>query len=363
MLRVAHVISARNYLGGAERIVRALVRAGAVEAWPQLVLNPFTVGTSTSAMVEDFADAAYEANEKDGIRYLPSIRGWVRERLIHFGPDVVHVHLFHASVLMASIGNVGEKARVLTHHHGDIYQASHRRARYLLDRAASRRYGSVVAVSDSVARFLIEHYAVPESRVLTIRNGWEGEPRFDLSQTTVPTVVTVANLRPEKDQETLLRAFSSVRAELPEARLVILGDGPSRATLENLSQELGLTHAATFAGTQDVWPFLASAHVFALSSLAEPLGIAAMEAMAAGLPVVATRVGGLPEVVQDGLTGLLVPARDPSALGAALIRLLRDEALAREMGQRGRVVVQSMTMSEMAGRYTELYRRLVSSNR
>lgn len=362
MLRVAHVISARNFLGGAERIVRALVRAGKHEGWPQLVLNPFAVGSSTSAMVEEPTAAVYEANEEDAVRHLPSIRRWVRERLTHFAPDVIHVHLFHASVLMASLGNVGEKARVLTHHHGDIYRASNRRARFFLDKAASRRYETVVAVSDAVANFLIEDYGVPKSRVLTIRNGWEGRPRFDLPKAAAPTVVTVANLRPEKDQQTLLRAFSLVESQLPAARLVILGDGPSRPRLEILSQELGFADRVAFLGMQDVWPFLAAARVFTLSSLAEPLGIAAMEAMAAGLPIVATRVGGLVEIIEDGVTGILVPPGDPSALASALMHLLVDENGAREMGRRGRAAAQDMTMAKMVDGYVELYEQVSASS-
>ncbi len=151
----------------------------------------------------------------------------------------------------------------------------------------------------------------------------------------------VANLNWRKGHEYLVRAFASVVSAEPGARLLLVGEGPLRETLERLTRELCLTEEVRFLGRRsDVSELLPALDLFVLPSTTEGLGVALIEAMAVGLPCVATRVGGIPEVVVDGETGLLVPARDPEALAHAILRLLSDPALGRRMGRAGQRRVQ-----------------------
>ncbi len=143
----------------------------------------------------------------------------------------------------------------------------------------------------------------------------------------VELVVIVARLAPEKDHATLLRAFARVRAARPRARLLVVGDGALRGELEQLAGDLGITDDVVFAGVRsDVGDLLAAADVAALSSRKECAPQALLEAMAVGVPIVATAVGGIPEMVDDARTGLLVPPGDPEALAEALLALLGDPA-------------------------------------
>ena len=147
-----------------------------------------------------------------------------------------------------------------------------------------------------------------------------------------PLVGNVARLAPQKDHATLLDAFARVREVRPDARLALVGDGESRAELEARAERLGIAHNVLFTGARDDVPdVLASFDVFAFPSLFEGLCLAVIEAQAAGVPVVATPVGGIRETVVDGETGLLVPTRDPQALAAAILRLLDDRELSARL--------------------------------
>jgi len=146
----------------------------------------------------------------------------------------------------------------------------------------------------------------------------------------------IARLTAAKDHMNLFDAFLRVREAHAVARLLLVGDGELRADLERAVHQRRLSHTVVFAGRRDdVADVLSALDVFVLSSATEGLAVTLLEAMAAGLPVVATRVGGNPEVVVDGDTGRLVPPRDPIALAAAIGEMLSDRARATRMGERG----------------------------
>ena len=169
----------------------------------------------------------------------------------------------------------------------------------------------------------------------------------------------VANFRPEKAHDVLLTAFAEVVKGLPDARLVLVGDGPLRPALENQAYQLGIAARVQFAGfVPDVWPLLGEADVFVLPSRTEPSGIAALEAMAAGLPVVATRVGGLVEIVDSKRNGVLVEPNDPAAMAKELVALLDAPETMAAMGEASRRAATEHSADEMARRYVDLYTRL-----
>lgn len=204
---------------------------------------------------------------------------------------------------------------------------------------------------------------------LPIEVVWNGvpvvAPRPALSEP--PTVAFAGRLVREKGVDVLLRAFALCLERIPNARLVIAGDGPERARLERLAAELGLGSHAVLTGQlprDQLDHRLASSWVQAVPSLwEEPFGNVAVEAMMRGTAVVASSSGGLAEIVRDGETGILVPAGDVEALGWALSRLLTDAGLAQRLGQQGReLALREFTVEVHLDRLESLYERLQASS-
>jgi glycosyltransferase involved in cell wall biosynthesis len=231
-------------------------------------------------------------------------------------------------------------------------------------RLASRLAARVVVNALAIRDLCLAEGVAPE-RIAVIRNGVDLDA-FDrgaaagagLPPAPGPLGVNVANLHhPVKGHEDLLRAFAAVRRELPAARLALVGGGERRPLLERLAGELGLAEAVRFTGQRlDVPAIVARADVVVSASHAEGISNAILEGMAARRPVVATAVGGSPELVADGETGLLVPPRAPGALAAALVALLRDPARARAMGEAGRArAAREFGLDRMRAAYDALY--------
>jgi L-malate glycosyltransferase len=360
MPRVAHVVSSPEGVGGAERVVASLARGALERGWEPLVINPFSSDPNRSALSEICEPAAYVGRAGRSWQQLPGLRHWLGRVVHDFAPDILHAHLFHAEVAVASLQVSPSTRSLLTHHHGDHFVYLGKRWDAHLDRWAGRRFDSVVAVSKWVRRFLLETYRYPDRKVEMIRNGWSGDPQADGSNGRPPTVISVANFRQQKGHADLLHAFARVRRQVPAARLVLIGEGELHDDLEAIATQLGIQGAVEFKGNvDDVWPHLATADVFALGSIYEPLGIAVMEAMAAGLPVVATTVGGIPEVVDPHETGLLAAPRDPVALAEGLIALLKSSELRRRFGRAARERAQGMRMDRTVDQYFSLYAGLI----
>ena len=249
---------------------------------------------------------------------------------------------------------------VLSHQHGDHFAASGKRIAATLDRLAGSRFDAVIACSDSTAEFLRSDYGYASERVISIRNGWAGEvgARKPAGR---PTVVCVARLRRQKDHPVLLRAFAQARRLVPNVHLRLAGDGPEGASLRALCVELNLESSVEFLGqTDDVWSVLAEADLFALASRYEPLGIAALEAMAAGVPVIATSVGGLKEIV--GGAGLLVEPGDVDGLAGGMVRLLTDAEERSVLADRGRRRAAQNTIDRTVGSYFDAYEALIAAH-
>ena len=358
--RVAYVTSTRG-VAGAEELLVALVQGGLKRGWEQIVLNPFGNAGST-ALAERCAPIGFETRGCASPAGLPRLRSWLAQRLADVQPDIVHVSLFQATALTATIPR-GSERRLLTHVYGEgLAQLSLPRARRRLDRWACARYDHVSAISDAVGDFLVQTHGSSSPPVGMIRLGWSGEPAPRRSANgRAPTVVCVAALRPEKGHDTLLAAFATVLDAMPEARLVLVGDGPERGALEATIAAFGMTASVDLRGrVAEIWPHLADADVFVLASPAEALGIAIMEAMAAGLPVVATDVGGIPELVTPGVTGELFDVRDHRALADRLIALLRSPERRTDMSAAALEKAATMRMERSVEQYFELYDRLLA---
>ena len=360
--RIAHVISTRG-IGGAERFLAALVRSGNDRGWEQIVLNPFA-SEQSAPMASLCAPVPYVPRRCDRLVEVPWLRRWLRIQLEQFRPDIVHVLLFQALVVTASLPRRPGTGWLLTHAYGDWTQTSpHGRLTRELDRWAGRRFGRVVAISESVQQFLVSDYGYPASNVVCIPLGWQGEPRPHRTGDRPPTIACVAALRPEKGHDVLLNALPLVRRDVPDARLVLIGEGDCRPALEAQAAALGLGDSVEFLGSVgEIWSHLAEADVFALASRSEAFGIAIAEAMAAGLPVVASDAGAVPELVVPGVTGELFPPGDHEALARRLVRILTSPELRSEMSSAALAAAEPLRMENAVERYFGVYDELLKTS-
>lgn len=252
-------------------------------------------------------------------------------------PEVLHVHDSAAQTpaILAAARMGDARPRIVVTRRTDL--PIRRPARAVWD---ARFCDRVICISEAVRRRLLD-VGIPAERTVVIPDFVDCQ-RFDPAllpseARARPTVVTVGRLSPEKGHAALLRAMTIIVRSCPEARLVIAGQGGQRSALERQVEAMGISRAVEFLGFMpDVRDVLAAADVFVMPSISEGLGVAALEAMAMGRPVVASNVGGLPESVADGETGLIVPAGDAGALAEAVVGLFGDLERARAMGRAGR---------------------------
>jgi glycosyltransferase involved in cell wall biosynthesis len=289
--------------------------------------------------------------------------------------DVFHAHqytpFFYAAV--ARVLSFGGPRLILTEH-GRHYPDLVRPLRRAINRLVLDHLADAV---NACCGFSAEGLAIVDGfagrRIEVIENG------IDLERYSRPTdrsalrkelgldpsrryVVTIARFHPVKDHAMLLRAFARVAATRPDTDLLLAGDGPLRGELERQAADAGIAGRVRFLGIRsDVPALLQASDIFALTSVSEAASLTLLEAMASGLAVVVTNVGGNPEIVRDGVEGLLVPRGDSEAAATALLRLLNDPVRADAMGTAGRARVESRyQLQRTIDSYLALYRRVTS---
>ena len=261
--------------------------------------------------------------------------------------DLVHTHLVHADVY----GAFGARRLVSTKHNDDPFRTG---AFRFVERALARRATRIIAITESLARFQVERVGLPAAKVEVIHYGlddlpqaWGENPPDPLSP-DARLVLCICRLEPQKGVDVAIRALR----EIPGAQLVVLGEGPQRGELEQLARELDVPLYLP-GRVPDVAAWLRRADLLVHPVRWEGFGLALLEAMLASLPVVATKVSSIPEIVVDGETGLLIPPDDPGALAAAVNRVLADPS---GYGERGRARARSdFSVAEMADRTLAVY--------
>jgi glycosyltransferase involved in cell wall biosynthesis len=233
----------------------------------------------------------------------------------------------------------------------------------------ARHCDAVVAVSDSLRRHLLDRTGVRADKVVLLGNGIDTDrfapgprsgavrSRFGIPE-DVPVIGCVARFDPVKNHALLLRALRQVLTSFPRTRLALLGEGPLRGELEAQATEMGLAEAVIFLGScRDTAPFYRDLDMFVLPSLSEGTSISLLEALASGLPAVATAVGGTPDILADGPCGLLVPSGNEVAMAAAMASVLRDQELRIRLGAAARSrAVSCFSLVPMVEGYEKLYR-------
>jgi glycosyltransferase involved in cell wall biosynthesis len=328
-------------VGGAERhvvdLAVALRRKG----------HGVTVACSATGGLSDLLDGANVpvrvlldrlVKRRVSVTYARGLRRLVREQRF----DLVHAHIY-ASAAASALATVGTGVPlVVTEHTEGAWQGRHAR---LLSRLIYRRARSVIAVSSPIRGRLLERDGVPPEKISFIPNAViSASGRKPGTTSTLPDerregplVGVVARLQPEKGVANFLKAAARVSAACPAARFLVVGDGPLREELLRLADRLGLRERVRFLGHRaDARELVGLLDVLVVPSLTEGTPLIVLEAMAAGVPLVASAVGGVTDQVRHGKEGLLIPPGDATALGDALLELLQDPDRAHRLGEAGR---------------------------
>jgi len=366
-IRVLQVIPTLG-CGGAERMVVNLMR--------YLDRQRFEVGAITLGDSEGSALEQKLAKEKFQLWFLgkqpgfdPRIPRRIRNVVHQFRPHLVHSHLCLHYVFPSLIGRAHPRHIETMHLPGHM---SHPRILTWMTRIACRRGVIPVAVSRNIAEWVKRVYGLRDCVVIPngipiadyqhpsiSRQVWRKEQGYEEGDVLF---VCVARLEKLKDHAMLLEAFARGPSAEPRAHLLLLGEGACRLDLETRIRELKLQGKVRFLGQRsDVPEVLGSADVFVLASQNEGNPLSLMEAMAAGLPVVATAVGGVPELIEDLISGLLVVPGDCDGMAVAMLRLLHDAELRRTMAaSAGRRAAQAFSASQMAQGYMALYESILN---
>jgi sugar transferase (PEP-CTERM/EpsH1 system associated) len=353
-LRVIHIVQ-QLHIGGMEKLLVEFARHGDRTQFELQFLSLSTLGDVTKE-IEACGWPVRALEEPPGLRLgliWRLARLFRREKI-----DVVHTHNTKPQLYGAPAARLAGVRAVIQTRHGQPYQSSRRKL--VGFRLAAHLTSRVVCVSED-SRELTARYGVSPRKLCTVWNGIDTARFAYHGPSPAGPVVTVARLSLEKDIATLVRAAALALATNPGFRLEIAGDGPCLPQLKQSAAELGVTEQVRFLGqTEDIPGLLARSSLFVLPSLTEGISLTLLEAMAVGLPVVATAVGGNPEVVRDGETGFLVPPGDAASLAGAMNRLLGQPALGQAMGRQGRArVEQEFDVGRMVRRYEALYRDCV----
>jgi glycosyltransferase involved in cell wall biosynthesis len=291
-------------------------------------------------------------------------------------PDILHTHLFRANTWGRLFGAAQRVPVIISSEHSMTHDdIEGRRRTHLLsaiDTGTARCCDRIIAVSEATKKYLMEN-SIPAKKIEVVLNSVDtrrfaaeanGEAiraEFGLENAAVVTIV--ARLHPNKNHALLIEAFSRLRERRPGARLLIVGSGQLEQTLR-AQAEASAPGAVVFAGARsDIPAIMAASDVVVLCSDREPFGKVLLEAMAAAKPVIGTAVDGIPEVIADGQTGILVPPGDCFALTGAMEELLADRELAASMGRAGRVRAHELfDIHKSAGRLQEIYTELYAKH-
>jgi glycosyltransferase involved in cell wall biosynthesis len=359
--RVLQVVDALDG-GGAERHVVDLARALDARGF-DVAIAASTDGPARARLeaagVEVHVVADGLVKRRTSVRYALGLRALVAR----LRPNVVHAHIHASEVAAAAAVWRSDVPLVLTEHTEAPWRG--RSARAAL-RWAARRADLVVAVSSAVARRLVTEHGVAAEKVRVLLPAVlpHVPAPVDPPLARRPLVGTVGRLVPGKGVDVLLRALAGRALAGTPAGYLVVGDGPERCALERLAADLGVRDRVAFAGwREDARDLVAALDVLAVPSREDGSPLVVLEALGAGVPVVGSRVGGIPDQVTDGREGLLVAPGDPGALGEALARVLGDAGLRSALGAAGRLRAEQFGHAEMVDTLAGHYLRLAAGAR
>jgi glycosyltransferase involved in cell wall biosynthesis len=353
-VRVVTLIDLLSTHGGAEQFALRVAMGLDPERFESILcVSRWPLTPAEAKLYPTGGAEALELLEREGVRFLPLRRrfkvdpgAWIRlERFLRRERvDILHAHKFGSNVWGTLVGRMARVPVVLAHEHTWSYEGQPLR-RFVDREIIARGADAFVAVSREDQRRMIEIEGIDASRTRFLPIGilpspppTGGDIRAELGiEPSAPVIGIVGLLRPQKAHQVLLRAVAELVGDWPDIQLLIVGDGPERAALEQLIGELHLQENVRILGLRtDVPDILRAIDIAACTSNFEGSPLSVMEYMDAALPLVATAVGGIPDLIEPGVHGLLVAPGDSSAMAEAIRELLRDPRRAREMGERAR---------------------------
>ncbi len=365
-ISVMHLLSS-FHVGGAEMVALELARSMDPDRFRVLACSLDGCGP----MADRFEAAGVRPLSLDRSRLRQGYDIGLAWRLANLlrdsGTDILHCHNTFAK-LYGTVGGALARVPVVVCSQHAVPSEQGIRESHFLAKVANPLATRFVAVAEYVRRTGVQAGYVLPDRTTVIYNGIDlsrFQPRdghADASQTMV--VGCVGRLSEEKRHELLFEAIAGLKREDVDVRLQVVGDGPRRQHLEAAAARLDIEEEVEFLGMRDDVPaLLRRMDVFALTSSTEGLPLSVIEAMACALPVVATRVGGLPELVEDSVSGLLVPVEDAAAIANALCRLAQEPGLRARMGKAGRLsAVERFSLAACAAQHENLYVELLQEN-
>ncbi len=381
-LRVLLAVT-RMVRGGAQReVLQLLARLDRTRFHVSLMCHPEGEWVEEAAALADayhpIPDLVRPLSPRRDLRAFGSALRVLRGRRF----DVVHTHTAKAGVIVRAAARMAGVPVVLHTPHGTVYHDCFlsppmQRVIALVERLAARRTSYILTKSIHEAEEYVRLRIAPPSRFITLYSGLDlsrllpSESRGRAARAalgiepTAPMILYAARFAPEKNHAMFLNAFRKVLQEAPSAVAVLAGEGPLRREIEGRGADLiaaGRLLSLGFRG--DVPDLMRAADVCVSASLTEGLPLAVVEALALGRPVAATDAGGTREVVKHGGTGLLIPPGEADALAEAVLQLIRDPELARQLGERGRLAVRRLfDVETMVSRTADLYQRLWLASR
>jgi len=359
-LKVLHVDPERNWGGGEAQVFGLLSYLTSKGHRNDLLTHPESRLFAATASLQVGRYPMVVRNDLD-LRAVPS----VRRRIYDGNYDIVHLHTKRAHALSLWLSRGQRHPKYIVTRRMDYPERSNWYTRCLYN----HRVDGVVAISQNILDGLVDAGVEP-GKIRLIHSGIDPS-RFvaaDSANGTPCDRITVgclAVLEERKGIEFLLQAAGQLQSQGLQLRWLIGGNGTLRDTLEDRARALGIGDSVTFLGfVAKPEEFLSRIDIFVMPSLFEGLGVAALEAMAAGKPVVATRIGGLAESIVDGQTGLLVGPRDGRAIADAVLKLIKDRSMARQMGLQGRQrVLEHFNLTQMAAQNEAYYYELLGKAR
>jgi len=374
---IVHVVY-RFAVGGLENGIVNLVNRMPCRSWRHAIIAMTEAPENYRTRItrDDVAIVALNKPPGHGVRVYPQLYGLFRR----WRPAIVHTRNLAALEAVVPAWAARVPVRIHGEHGRDMNDIDGTRRRYRLVRRIYRPFvHRYVALSRDLERYLIEGVGVAPDKVRHIYNGVDAARFRPVSGGRAPiegapfsdprwfVVGTVGRMESVKDQANLARAFVRAAGYTTESasrlRLVLVGDGPQRGEVEGLIRSAGLADRVWFAGERaDVPALMQGLDCFVLPSMAEGISNTLLEAMASGLPVIATRVGANADLMEEGATGCLVPRADSVALADQMLRYAADPALARRHGRAGRQVVERrFSIDRMIADYEDLYRHALTA--
>ncbi len=370
-VRVVHIIRGEPFQGGADIYVTTLLAHLDRERFDPSVLVLAKAPAREIPLCARLAEAAIDHEVLEAPAKLhPAYFSWTLDRLKAAGATLVHTHEYKSALIGLYTARRAGAAAVGTAH-GWTASSTKARIYEAIERRLLKRFDGVIACSEFMRRDLVDLGIAPE-RIPVIYSASELPPPGDGPEFRRAAgigeeaflVGTLGRLSREKGQAVLLEALREVRAHVPGIAVVLAGEGPDRPALEAAVPHLGLSGAVTFMPSLPrprLGSFFEAIDIFVLPSLRENLPLALIEAMQAGRPIVAAAVGGVPELIEDRKTGLLVPPGDPGALARAIRELAGDETLRRRLASEARrQAVQRFTGERFAEQMGEFYGEMLA---